>query len=214
MKSFSAEALAALASGNCIVSGAIWFGGVVAGGFWGGYGNLVIDGRAYFGAGDRSLVQASGGTLGGAEQGAQLSLSGVDPDIAARLDISALRGVPVILHRLIFTGTGSALLHASVYLRGRVDSVALQETPAGTSTLSIGVEGAARGLGRRSERMRTDADQQLVLPGDGGLKRIAYAGDKDIYWGGKPPARVGGALGASYFAGSGATRSDDYATLS
>ena len=195
MKTFSAEAVAAIASGDVLTSGAVWFGGSTAAGFWGGYGNLSVDGRAYRGIGDRGLVSVSAGTLGGNEQGATLSLSGVDPDIAGGLNLSLLRGIPVVIYRLIFNGTGSTLLHAAVFLRGRVDRAPIDETPGGTSTIKIGIESAARGLGRRSERMRTAADQQLVKPGDTGLSRIAYAGDKDIYWGGQPPARAGAAMG-------------------
>lgn len=191
MKTFSAEAVAAIASGDVLTSGAVWFGGATASGFWGGFGNIVLDGRPYVGVGDRGLVQVSGGTLGGSEQGGTLSLSGVEPVVAQALDLESLRGVPVIIYRLIFNGAGSVLLHAAVYQRGKVDRAPVEETPGGTATINISVEGAARGLGRRSERQRTDADQQLILSGDTGLSRVAYAGDKDIYWGGKPPERTG-----------------------
>ena len=203
MKTFSVQAAAAIASGDVLTSGAVWFGGSTAVGFWGGFGNIVIDGRPYVGIGDRGLVQASGGTLGGAEQGAELTLSGVDADVAAALEVENLRGVPGVIYRLIFNGAGSVLLHAAVYLRGRVDRAPVEETPGGMAKITISVEGAARGLGRRSERMRSHNDQQLIKPGDGGLSRIAYAGDKDIYWGGQPPQRAGGAMGGSYFTGSG-----------
>lgn len=203
MKTFSAEALAALASGDVIVTGSVWFGGAEPVGFWGGHGPLTIGDKTIVGVGDRGLAQVSTGTLGGSEQGATLKLSGVDPDVAAELDLLAVRGVSVILWRLLFNGSGSTLLHAAVFLRGRVDSAPLEETPAGTSIISVGVEGAARGLGRRSERMRSDADQRLISATDGGFRRISHAGQKDIYWGGKPPVRAGGAFGGVTGSGSG-----------
>lgn len=196
MKSFSTEALAALVSGDNMVSGAVQIGAEPnALRFWGGFGVLAFDGMAFMGVGDRGLVSASAGALGGQEAGAELRLSGVDPDIVAGLDLRSLRGKPTILWRLIFNGAGSTLLHAGVFLRGRVDRAPVEETPGGTSTIVIGVEGAARGLGRRSERMRTDADQRLISATDTAFKRIAYAGEKTIYWGGKPPARSGSAFG-------------------
>lgn len=199
MKSFSAEALAALASGDNIVSGAVQIGAEPnALRFWGGFGTQVIGGAAYIGVGDRGLVSATTGALGGQESGAELRLSGVDPDVVAGLDVRSLRRRPVVLWRLIFNGAGSRLLHAAVFLRGRVDRASVEETPGGTSAIVIGVEGAARGLGRRSERMRTDADQRLISATDGGLRRIAYAGEKQIYWGGKPPQRAGAAMGGSF----------------
>lgn len=205
MKTFSAEAKAALASGDVLASGAVRIGvapNVLR--FWGGYGTLVIDGEAYVGVGDRGLVAASAGTVGGAETGAELRLSGVDPDVAAGLDLRGLRNQPVVLRRLIFNGAGSVLLHAAVFLRGRVDRAVSEDTPAEggegeslsiASSIVIGVEGAARGLGRRSERMRTDADQRLISATDTAFRRIAYAGEKTINWGGKPPVRSGSVFG-------------------
>lgn len=195
MKTFSAEATAALASGDVLTSGAVRLGLPEPVRFWGGYGPLVIDGEVFGGIGDRGLVEASGGSLGGTAQGAQLTLSGVDPDVVSQIDLQALRGVSVVLWRLLFNGAGSRLLHPAVFLRGRVDRVSTEETPGGTAAIIVDVEGAARGLGRRSERMRTDADQRLILPEDTGLKRVSYAGGKSIYWGGKPPERAGGIAG-------------------
>lgn len=196
MKSFSAEALSALASGDVMVSGAVRLNrepNVVR--LWGGYGAQVINGEVYLGVGDSGLVSVSAGALGANEQGAELTLSGVDPDVAGTLNLKILRGQPAVLYRLIFNGTGARLLHTEVYLRGRIDRTPIKETPGGASTITIGVEGAARGLGRRSERMRTDADQRQISPTDGGMRRVAFAADKAINWGGKPPERAGGAFG-------------------
>ena len=198
MKAFSPEAKAALKSGDVIVSGAVRIGTtpepILV---WGGHGPVVLDGETYGGVGDRGLVSASSGTLGGQEQGAQLTLSGVDPDVIGGQDVAALRGKPVILWRLIFDGSGATLLHAAVFLRGRVDRASVEETPGGTSTLYLGIEGAARGLGRRSERMRSDADQRLIDPTDTSFRRVAYAAEKTIYFGGKPPIRAGQAFQGS-----------------
>lgn len=199
MKTFSAEALAALASGDNIVHGAVQIGVAPnAIRIWGGYGVQVIDGEAYLGVGHHGLVSVSSGSLGGQETGAELRLSGVDPDIVSGLDLRSLRRRPVVLRRLIFNGAGSRLLHAAVFTRGRVDRVGTEETPGGAAAIVINVEGAARGLGRRSERMRTDADQRLISDADGGLRRIGYAAEKQISWGGKPPQRSGAALGGVY----------------
>lgn len=195
MKDFSAEALEALESGEAIVTGAVAFGLVEPVRYWGGYGPLVIDGQAYVGVGDQATIEVSGGTLGGRAEGARLMLSGVDPDVAAQVTLRSLRGVSAVLWWLIFDGSGRTLLQASVWLRGRVDAVSLDETPGGTSTLVVPIEGSARGLGRRSERMRSDADQQLIEAGDTGFKRVSYAGTKTIYAGGKPPVRAVNAFG-------------------
>ncbi|MDP3405043.1 MAG: hypothetical protein Q8S03_10165 [Brevundimonas sp.] len=201
MKTFSAEAIAALKAGDVMVSGAVRLALETPARFWGGHGVKVIAGEAYVGLGVHGLVRATGGSLGGQDQGVTLELSGVDPDVAARVDLEALRGVSVVLRRLIFNGRGSTLLHQAVFLRGRVDFATREDTPGGPSILRLSVEGAARGLGRRSERMRTDADQRLIAPNDGSLKRVSYAGQQLITWGGRPPERAGVAFaGQNYVA--------------
>lgn len=195
MKNYSAEALAAMAAGETVVSGAAWFGGDDPIGLWSGDGPLAfVDERgvtrAFVGIGDRAFASISGGAIGGAEQGQTLKVSGIDPTVRGNLDIQSLRGLPTILWRLVFNGAGTRLLDARVHLRGRIDQAPIEETPDGTSTLSLSIEGAARGQGRRSERMRSDADQRLINPNDSALRRVAYAGQKTIYAGGKPPEQA------------------------
>lgn len=197
MKVINEAALAALESGEAIVTGAVRIGLAAPARFWGGDGSRVIGGEAYVGVGSQASVEVSGGTLGGRAEGAQMTLSGVDPLVASAVDFRALRGVPVVLWWLIFNSTGRILLDEIVYLRGRVDSAPKTETVGGTAIITLGVEGSARGLGRRSERMRTDADQNLILAGDTAMKRVSFAGDKVLYSGGKPPARAGQVLGGT-----------------
>ncbi|MFN7110328.1 MAG: hypothetical protein ACK4M2_01730 [Brevundimonas sp.] len=199
MKIYSAEALAEIEAGTAMVSGAAWFGGDDPIGLWSGDGPLAFTDRgvprAFIGISDRALASVAAGALGGSEQGLSLSVSGIDPDVVGQLDLDSLRGVPVILWKLVFNGTGARLLDARVHQRGRVDTAPLEDDVGGASTLTINIEGAARGQGRRSERMRTDADQRLISPTDGGLSRVTYAGEKTIYAGGQPPAKSGTALG-------------------
>lgn len=196
MKSYPNEALAALRSGQNVVSAAVRIGsGDDALRLWGGYGMLVLDDGVYWGVGDRGLVAVSSGALGGAEQGAELTLSGVDPAVAGQIDLASMRGRAVVIRRLIFDGAGANLLQASVFLRGRVDEAPTVETPGGEARITVKVEGAARGLGRRSERMRTDADQRLISPTDSFFSRVSYVGEKTVYFGGKQPERAAALLG-------------------
>lgn len=199
MKNYSAPALAEITAGTAVVSAAAWFGGSDPIGLWSGDGPLAFTddrgvSRAFQGIGDRAFASISGGSLGGAEQGQTLGVSGIDPALVGNLDLESLRRVPVILWRLVFNGAGTRLLDARVHLRGRIDQAPLEETPGGTSTLKIAIEGAARGQGRRSERMRSDADQRLISATDSALRRVSFAGEKTIYAGGKPPERAGSAF--------------------
>lgn len=198
MKLFPPEATAALLKGNAITCGAVAILCDPPVRVWGGYGQIEIDGEIYDGIGDAGLVSASAGALGGGEQNVTLELSGVEPAVLATFDAAMVRRAPCILHRLIFDGSGTQLLHAEVFTRGTLDQLPVEDTPGGTATIKAMVETAARGLGRRGGRMRTDADQRLIKADDGGFRNIAYAGQKNLYWGGKRPTRAGAAFDGAY----------------
>lgn len=163
---------------------------------WGGYGPLDLgdSGPPYTGIGDKGLVSVAAGQLGSAEQGATLTLSGVDPDALALVDTLSVRGAPAVLTELLYDQSGSTLLDVKVALRGRCDRMPIEDVVGGPSTITLNVEGSVRGLGRRSGRMRTDADQRLIVGSDGGFKAVSYAGEVTLNWGGKPPQRAASAV--------------------
>jgi hypothetical protein len=100
-----------------------------------------------------------------------------------------------VLRRLIFDGSGTRLLDEQIFARGKVDALPIEDIAGGTSTVSASVETAARALGRRGGRMRTDADQRLVKATDGGFSNVSFAAEKTLYWGGKKPATAATSLG-------------------
>lgn len=195
MKSFSDECIAALESGEVIDVGAVAIycqpAPVLV---WGGYGEIVLAGETYKGIGDRGLVNASGSAIGGQTQNLTLELSGIDPDVLAVFDATTLRDVPVKVWRLIFDSSGTTLLNGSIYARGRLDQVPREDAEDGTATLKALIETAAMGLGRKSGRRLSDADQRLISATDGSMKAISYAPTKQLAWGGKIPEVVGSAV--------------------
>lgn len=203
MKMFTDAALDALEDGTAIVSGAVKIDCDPPILVWGGYGPLTVDGEMFDGIGDRGLAQVSGGALGGSANAVTLSLSGLEAEVLELLDANEVRGAPVTLWRLIFDGTGTQLLDAQVFTRGRLDHLPVDETIGGTASISAMIETAARGLGRRGGRMRTDADQRLIKTSDGGFKAVSYAGQKTLYWGGKKPATAANAVGSGNGFGGG-----------
>lgn len=195
MRTFTDAAMAAIERGDAIVAGATEIVCDPPIRLWSGEGTLPLAGSQYLGIGDRALAQVTGGAIGGASQGVTLSLSGVDPDVIDVLDADEVAGAPVATRRLIFDSSGTILLDEHVFDRGRIDTVSTEETIGGQATIAVNVEGAARGLGRRGGRMRTDADQRLIDGTDGGFSRVSFAGSRTLYWGGQKPATAGAALG-------------------
>lgn len=197
MKTFTAEAMAAIKAGTAIVAGAVEIASVPVIRLWGGYGQLVLDGATYEPIGDRGIAQVTSAALGGTAQGVTMTLSGIEPEAIELLDASEVKLAPVKLYRLIWSGDGQTLLDAHVFVRGRIDTVTVDETIGGAAAITVQVETSAKGLGRKGGRMRTDADQRLINPADGFFKNVAYAGQKTLYWGGKPPANAASSLGSA-----------------
>lgn len=162
---------------------------------WGGYGDADLpsdEGTSTFhGIGDRGLIQSSSGAIGGTAQNLTLGLSGIEPAALEVLDPEEVRDASVVVRRLIFDSAGKTLLGAYVYTRGRLDELKTAETVGGGASIQISVEGAARGLGRRGGRMRSDADQRLVSSTDGFYRMVSAAPVKTLYWAGKIPAGGG-----------------------
>jgi hypothetical protein len=197
MKVYTTDAMAAIMAGTAIVSGALLIACDPPVKVWGGHGNLTIGPDTYIGVGDRGMAQSTTASLGATAQAVALVLSGVDPDILPLLNAADLQGAAAVLTRLIFDSSGTQLLDYHVFTRGRIDAVPVEETPKGEASITVTIEGAARSLGRRGGRMRSDPDQLLVSSTDRGLRHVSYAGEKQLYWGGEKPATAGSALGGA-----------------
>lgn len=197
MKDFTTAAMAEIVKASAILAGAVE---ILAGDpvrVWSGHGLLPLDGNTYDPLGNREIGIATGAAIGGVAQNLTLSLSGLEPDLLELLDAASVRSAPVAVWTLIFDGSGETMLDSFVHKRGRVDRVIVRETSGGTATISVEVEGPGRGLGRKTGRMRSDADQRLIDATDGGMRNVTFAAEKTLYWAGRRPARAGAALGGS-----------------
>lgn len=188
MKSYSSAAIAALTDGTAIEVGAVKIACSPIVRIWSGYGPITLGGESYDGIGDRGLVQVSSGALGDSEQAMTLSLNGIEPDVLALFNASQVQNAAVLIWRLVFDGAGQNLLDSQIFARGRIDTLPQDEVVGGTASIIATVEGAARGLGRSGQRMRTDADQRLIDANDAGMRVVSFAGNKTLYWGGQKPS--------------------------
>ncbi len=196
MKSIATAAMDAIEDGTANIGGAVE---ILAKDepirVWSGHGVLTLEGEDYLPLGDREVGIATGAALGGVAQNLTLSMSGLEPALLELLDAASVKNAPVRVITLIFDGSGTQLLDHFVHRRGRVDRVPVRETSGGTATISVEVEGPGRGLGRRTGRMRSDADQRLIDANDGAMRQVSFAAEKTLYWGGRRPSRAGSAFG-------------------
>lgn len=204
MKIYSEDEIEAFANGTAMDGAAVWISGPTEFLAWTGHGQLdpelvfgegavpaALADKTFVGLGQHGLVKATGGGLGGAAQGLQLVLSGVDPTVLDLVPLAPWRRAPVVVWRLTFNGAGSVLLGAHVHQRGRIDDLVREDTPGAASTINAMVEGAARTAGRFRGRTRSDPDQRLVSASDGGFKHVTYAGEKKLQLGGERPITAG-----------------------
>ena len=211
MKVLPQAALDALASGDVVVSASAAFHFGTVHRVWSGIGALAIEGDAYTGIGARGLLIPIAEDIGGAASGLRLRLSGLETAVAMTIEAEDYHQRPVVLRRLIFGPDRRTLLAWPAFFRGRVDLVRIEEEVGGEAVLEIAVESGARDLDRFGSRVRSDADQRVLGgPTDGGMKHVAAAGERTLYWGALPPARArsaapvgGGAGGGSGFGGAG-----------
>lgn len=194
MKTFSAEAIAALASGQVVTAAAVKIEAADPFLAWTGEGVLTLEGEDYIGVGSNGLVTATGSQIGASADAIELMLSGVDPTTIDLTTVIAARDARMTVYRLMFDSSGQVLLDAQVFERGRLDKLQWVETPGGASAIKVTMETAAKGLGRKTGRLTADADQRMIDADDGSLSRVTQAGQLTLAWGGKPPARAGGAL--------------------
>lgn len=192
MKVYASNWTAALAAGGVRTAGAVKIEATTDFLVWGGAGNLVLNGETYIGIGDAGLVSVSGSQIGGTEDAISLVLSGVDPEAAALMDTSGSRNARVTTWRLGFDVSGTSLLDASIFDRGRLDKLSRDDQPGagGKATVTATVETAIRGLGKMTGRRTADADQRAILATDPTCSKVTQAGQLTLAWGGKPPARV------------------------
>jgi len=190
VKTFSELFKAALAAGSVTSHGAVKLAATDPFRVWGGVGPLELEGEDYQGIGDAGLVTVTGSQMGGTEDGIELALSGVDPNTADLSTTVFVRNARATIWRLGFDESGEVMLDAQVFERGRVDKLGWRDTPGGEATITVAIETAARGLGRKTGRSTADADQRMIDGDDGSLSRVTQAGELTLAWGGKPPARV------------------------
>lgn len=202
MRVMSQTALEALEEGTARITAAIAIDTAEPLRVWGGQGYLTLEGETYSPIGDSEVGIATGATIGGVAQNMSLSLSGIEPEILELLDAADAQGAGVAVWTVLFDSSGTQLLDAHVHRRGRIDRLPVSETAGGTSTITAEVESPGRGLGRRTGRMRSDADQRLINSSDGSMRLVSFAAEKTLYWGGRRPSRAGSSVGGTSAGGS------------
>lgn len=147
---------------------------------WNGYGDLVIDGESYIGAGTLLAISSIEETGEIAARGVTMTLSGISSEIisVALAENYQNRAARIYIGSLAEDGSASSYQ----LFGGRLDVMTIEESGE-TATVSATAESRLIDLERPRARRYTSEDQKSLYPGDLGLDYVNDLQDKTLDWG-------------------------------
>jgi hypothetical protein len=149
--------------------------------FWTGFGDKIINGFTYVGAGTFLSISSIEETAEIAAAGATLTLSGIPSEL---LSLALSEPYQNRICRIYFGIVGSENDMAEIFT-GTMDRMDIDEG-AETSVIQLAVENRLLDLERERIRRYTNNDQQSRFPGDRGLEFVESIQDRDLFWGRQP----------------------------
>jgi hypothetical protein len=145
---------------------------------WSGYGDLVIGGKTYLGAGQLLNISSVAETTEMEAKGATISVSGIPSSFLSLALTEPYQGREC---RIYFGVTSSPFNYVEVFA-GELDQMNIEEQ-VDTANISVIAENVLVKLERPVVRRFTNEDQKSRFPNDRGLEFIASLQDKEIFWG-------------------------------
>ena len=135
--------------------------------------------RGAAGLGQVSQIDDSPGEI----KGLQFALSGVPSEYIglALSEDSEVQGSPVTIRTGIIDGQTYTLCDEPIVWQGRLDTMSIEEDGE-TCTIAVTAESTAVDLLRGNPLTYSDADQQMLFPGDFAFGFIVSQANKPIVW--------------------------------
>jgi len=150
--------------------------------FWGGYGDITIDGNTYLGLGTFGSVSEIPESTENKATGITLSLSGIPSDlIAAALD-SEYQGNACSVYLGALDDTHAVISSPYKVFSGVVDTMTVNQQSE-AATISINVENRMLDFERPRARRYTDEDQRSRFSYDNAFRYVGALQEKQINWG-------------------------------
>ncbi len=150
---------------------------------WSGLGELVYDGKTYYGAGTLGKVSTIEETTELRATGASFQLSGIPADLVNKISSYPIQGKKALMYLGFMDANFSTLIMDPVLIfDGRMDTAEIADG-GDTASITVTAESRLRDLERLRTRRYTDAEQQGRYPGDKGLEYVPSLQDKQIVWG-------------------------------
>lgn len=160
---------------------------------WTGFGDKNWNAQVWTGAGDFGGISPVDETTEFGASGLTFTLSGVPSTAVALALADNYRGRPCKLW-LAILDEADAVVDAYQIFAGRMDVMTIDDS-GDVSRISIQVESRLIDLGRARTRRYTDAEQQLLYPGDRGCEYVAKLAEKPLNWGVPAPTPTSASYG-------------------
>lgn len=174
---------------------------------WSGYGDLVYNGKTYFGAGQLLNISSVSETTEMEAKGAVITLSGIPSSLLSLalqepyqgrecriyfgLDLTS-EGILQESSYYILLEDGSLLtpedsgISLTEIFSGELDQMNIEES-VDSASISVTAENVLVKLERPVIRRLTNEDQKSRFPSDRGLEFVASLQDREIFWGKAAP---------------------------
>lgn len=171
--------------------------------FWTGYGDLLLNGITYLGAGQLVNISSVEETTEIEAKGATITMTGIPSSFLSlalqepyqgrecriyfglwlnNRSITTESSVTITAEDLFEFVTETDTRHLAEIFSGELDQMNIAEE-ASTATVSVTAENVLIKLERPVVRRFTNEDQKSRFPNDKGLEFVASLQDKEIFWG-------------------------------
>ncbi len=187
MRALSSQTLAALESGRYVRRNLVRFDLDAADGgprgIWDDLYDITVAGVIYHRAAGRFMIGkvTSGGDYG--VRSLDVVLSGLDTGQLATIRSYNYHQRPVAVMLAIAPAETPDAFDIVPWFSGILDRPVERERAGGTFDFIINCESANRELGRKSLRLRSDADQRQIDATDGFFKHVTQTIQDDLMWG-------------------------------
>lgn len=202
MRTLSAPTLAALDSGRYIRRNLVRFdldaGDGGSQGIWDDLYDINVSGVVYRRAAGRFLITNVASVGDYSVRSLDVVLSGLDAGALASIRTYNWHQRPVAVLMAIAPVETPETFDVVPWFTGHLDRGVERERAGGTFDFMINCESANRELGRKSLRLRSDADQRQIESNDGFFQYVTQTIQDDLMWGrtatAAPATKAPGAL--------------------
>lgn len=149
---------------------------------WSHYGSISWNGQTWAGIGSIISIAPIEETSELRASGMAVQLSGIDQDFVEQVRTEVGRGKTGKIYLGLLDDNGGLIDSPRIIFRGKLDTVEVVYSNPTHPVINFGYETELIDLERSRNWRFTDAHQQLLYPGDTGLRHVESLQDRKLSW--------------------------------